>query len=113
MMAGGNRHSMDGEIQAGDAVVCHINGTLDLYLIATVLSAGVGDLTLSSGSTMTGQDAAIMRGYELRTDDQEVWLFGGSADAYVKAPSAEELLKRSRLSSRPGTSLPQIRRVTA
>ncbi len=28
--------------------------------------------------------AAIMRGYEQRRDDQDVWLFGGSAAAYIK-----------------------------
>jgi hypothetical protein len=79
-----NRHSMDGHIQAGDVVVSHVNGTLDLYIIATVLSA-LGDLTLHHVSTTKGQDAAILCGYEQRTDDQNVWLFGGSASAYVKA----------------------------
>jgi hypothetical protein len=28
--------------------------------------------------------AAIMRGYEQLRDDQDVWLFGGSAAAYIK-----------------------------
>jgi hypothetical protein len=83
-MAGGNRHSMDGQIQAGDVVVSHVNGTIDFYLIATVLSAE-GDLALHSVSTMKGQDDAIIRGYEQREGDQGVWLFGGSAAAYVKA----------------------------
>jgi hypothetical protein len=92
-MAGGNRHSLEGHIQAGDVVVSHVNGTLDLYIIATVLSAQ-GDLTLHHVSTMKGQDAAIMHGYEQRTDDQNVWLFAGSAAAYVKAPPAEELMSR-------------------
>jgi hypothetical protein len=82
-MASGNR-SMDGQIQAGDVIVSHVNGTLDFYIIATVLSS-VGDLTLHSVSTMKGQDAAVMRAYEQRKDDQDVWLFGGSAAAYVKA----------------------------
>jgi hypothetical protein len=93
-MAGGNRHSMDGQIQTGDVVVSHVNGTLDFYIIATVLSA-VEDLTLHSISTMKGQDAAIMRGYDQRKDDRDVWLFGGSAAAYVKAPPAEELMSRA------------------
>jgi hypothetical protein len=92
-MTGGNRYSMDGHIQTGDVVVSHVNGTLDFYIIATVLSA-VGDLTLHGVSTMKGQNAAIMRGYEQRTDDQHVWLFDGSAAAYVKAPPAEELMSR-------------------
>jgi hypothetical protein len=43
---------------------------------------------------MKGQDAAIIRGYEQREDDQEVWLFAGSAAAYVKAPTAEALMSR-------------------
>jgi hypothetical protein len=83
-MAGGNRHSMDGQIHAGDVVVSHVNGTIDLYLIATVQSAE-GDLALQSVSTMKGQDGAISRGYEQRDGDEDVWLFGGSAGAYVKA----------------------------
>jgi hypothetical protein len=93
LMAGGNRHSTDGPIRAGDVIVSHVNGTLDLYMIATVLSAQ-GDLTLHNVTTIKGQDVAIMRGYAQRTDDQDVWLFGGSAAAYVKAPSAEKLMSR-------------------
>jgi hypothetical protein len=69
LMAGGNRHSTDGPIRAGDVIVSHVNGTLDLYMIATVLSAQ-GDLTLHNVTT------------------------GGSAAAYVKAPSAEKLMSR-------------------
>jgi hypothetical protein len=76
---------MDGKIQAGDVVVSHVNGTFDFYIIATVLSA-VGDLTLSGISTMKGENAAIVRGYEQQKDGQAVWLFAGSAGAYVKAP---------------------------
>jgi hypothetical protein len=92
-MAAGNRHSKDGQIQKGDVVVSHINGTLDFYIIATVLSA-LDDLTLNSVSTMKGEDAAIMHGYGLRADGQDVWLFGGSAAAYVKAPTAEAVMSR-------------------
>ena len=88
-MAGGNRHSMDGQIQAGDVVVSHVNGTIDFYLIATVQSAE-GDLALHTVSTMKGQDDAIIRGYEQRDGDQDVWLFGGSAAAYVKAHRPKE-----------------------
>ena len=76
---------MDGRIQDGDVVVSHVNGTFDFYIIATVLSAA-GDLTLTAVSTMKGLDAAIVRGYEQQNDGQAVWLFPGSAGAYVKAP---------------------------
>ena len=83
-MTASNRHSMDGEIQAGDVVVSRVNGTVDLYVIATVQSA-VDDLTLHSVSTMKGQEAAIICAHEQRPSDQDVWFFGGSAAAYVKA----------------------------
>jgi hypothetical protein len=95
-MTGGHRHSRDRQILAGDVVVSHVNGTLDFYIIATVVSASQSDLTLDGVSTMKGQDAAIIRGYEQREDDQEVWLFAGSAAAYVKAPTAEALMSRGR-----------------
>jgi hypothetical protein len=65
-------------------VVSRVNGTLDLYLIATVVSA-VEDLSLHGVRTTSGQDAAIRCGYDQRTNDQRVWLFAGSAAAYVKA----------------------------
>lgn len=94
-MADAKRHSMDGTIQPGDVVVSHVNGTRDFYIIATVLST-VADLTLHSISTMMGQDAAILGGYERQKGDQAVWLFGGSAAAYVKAPPAEWLISRNR-----------------
>jgi hypothetical protein len=83
-----SRHSMDGPIRVGDVVVSHVNGTLDFYVIATVVSA-VEDLTLHCVLTTKGQDAAIKRGYEQRSDDQDVWLFAGSAAAYVKAPAPQ------------------------
>jgi hypothetical protein len=79
-----SRYSMDGPIRAGDVVVSRVNGTLDLFLIATVVSA-VDDLSLHAVRTTSGQDAAIRCGYDQRTDDQRVWLFAGSAAAYVKA----------------------------
>jgi len=93
-MTGGHRHSTDGQIVAGDVVVSHVNGTLDFYIIARVVSASHSDLTLDSVSTMKGQDAAIIRGYKQREDDQDVWLFAGSATAFVKAPTAEALMSR-------------------
>lgn len=94
-MTDAKRHSMDGTIQSGDVVVSHVNGTRDLYIIATVLSTA-GDLTLRSASTMTGEDAAVLAGYERLEAGQAVWLFGGSAAAYVKAPPAEWLISRHR-----------------
>jgi hypothetical protein len=89
------RHSMDGAIQSGDVVVSHVNGTRDFFIIATVLST-VGDLTLHGLSTMTGEDAAILGGYERVEAGQAVWLFGGCAAAYVKAPPAEWLISHHR-----------------
>ena len=82
---------MDGQIQPGDVVVSHVNGTRNVYIITTVLSTA-GDLTLHSISTMMEQDAAILRGYERRKEDQAVWLFAGCAGAYVKAPPAKRLV---------------------
>jgi hypothetical protein len=92
-MTDAKSHSMDGTIQSGDVVVSHVNGTRDFYIIATVLSTA-GDLTLHSVSTMTGEDAALLGGYERLKAGQAVWLFGGSAAAYVKAPPAEWLISR-------------------
>jgi hypothetical protein len=59
-MADDNRYSMDGRIQRSEIVVSQVNGTRDLYIIATVPSTE-GDLTLHDISTRTGQDAAIPR----------------------------------------------------
>jgi hypothetical protein len=92
---------MDQKIQPGDVVVSHVNGTRDFYIIATVLSTA-GDLTLHSISTMTGQHAAILGGHERQKGDQAVWLFDGSAAAYVRAPSAEWLIGCDR--PKPATS---------
>ena len=94
-MTDARRQSTDGTIQPGDVVVSHVNGTRDFYIVATVLSS-VGDLTLHSVSTMTGEDAAILGGYERVEAGQAVWLFGGAAAAYVKAPPAESLISRHR-----------------
>ena len=91
-MTGDNRHSMEGAIQPGDVIVSRVNGTRDLYIIATVSSAPRADLTLNSVSTMKGRNAALLRGQKQRQDDQNVWLFGGSATAYVKAPAVGELV---------------------
>jgi hypothetical protein len=51
------------QFQSGDVVVSHVNGTRDLFIIATVVST-VRDLTPHCVSTMTGEDAAILGGYE-------------------------------------------------
>jgi hypothetical protein len=99
-MADDNRHAMDEKIQPGDVVVSHVNGTRDFYIIATVLSTTAGDLTLHSISTMMGQDAAILYGYERQKDDQAVWLFAGSAGAYVKAPPCDTFDKPCRIPGR-------------
>jgi hypothetical protein len=82
-MAFGSYHSLDGPIQKGDVVVSRVNGTRDFYIIATVASAAE-DLTLDSVLTAKGQDTAINRALGERTDDRQVWLFAGSAAAYVK-----------------------------
>lgn len=102
IMADDNRHAMDETIQPGDVVVSHVNGTRDFYIIATVLSTA-GDLTLHSISTVMGQDAAIVCGYERQKDDHAVWLFAGSAGAYVKAPPCETVDKSWRIPRRAVT----------
>lgn len=83
---------MDGTISAGDVIVCRVNGTSDVYVIATVASGRVGELSLRGVSTMVGRDAAVRRGYRERKDDQQVWLFDGAAAGYVKTfmPGARE-----------------------
>jgi hypothetical protein len=83
-MSPGNRHSTEGEIESGDVVVSHVNGTSDLFVVATVLSA-VGDLVLDLVSTTKGRAAAIGRARAQCPAERDVWLFGGSAGAYVKA----------------------------
>jgi hypothetical protein len=75
---------VDGKIHAGDVVVCRVNGTSDLYVVGTVASGNVGELSLCSVSTTAGQDAALGRAYHDRLHDQPVWLFDGAASAYVK-----------------------------
>jgi hypothetical protein len=59
-------HSIDGTIESGDVVVSHVNGARDFYIIGTVYRT-VGDSALHSVSAMTGQDAAILGGYEPTT----------------------------------------------
>lgn len=75
---------MDGPIRAGDVVVCRVNGTSDLYVIGTVATGTVGELSLSSVTTIVGLVQAIERGYRDRTPEERVWLLDGAASGYVK-----------------------------
>jgi hypothetical protein len=75
---------MDGEIRAGDVIVCRVNGTSDFYVVGTVLSGKVGELSLRGVSTVVGHNPALRRGYHERMHDQRVWLFDGAAPAYVR-----------------------------
>jgi hypothetical protein len=73
----------DGTIRAGDVIVCRVNGTSNVYVVATVVSGRVGNLSLRGVSTVVGQDSALDRGYAERLDDRHVWLFDGAAAAFV------------------------------
>jgi hypothetical protein len=75
---------MDGSIRAGDVIVCRVNGTSDFYVVGTVVSGKVGELSLRGVSTTVGQVAALDGAYHDLLDDQRVWLFDGAASAYVK-----------------------------
>jgi hypothetical protein len=81
---------LDGTIRGGDVIVCRVNGTSDVYVVGTVNSGNVGELSLRGVSTTVGQGAALVRAYQDRLYDQRVWLFDGAASAYVKtsAPPA-------------------------
>jgi hypothetical protein len=75
---------MDGSVRAGDVVVCRVNGTSDLYVIGTVVTGTVGELSLSGVTTIVGLVQAIERGYRDRTPEERVWLFDGAASGHVK-----------------------------
>ena len=75
---------MDGEIRGGDVIVCRVNGTSDFYVVGTVVSGDVGDLSLRDMSTTNGRDVALGRAYRERLDPQQVWLFDGAASGYVR-----------------------------
>jgi hypothetical protein len=75
---------MDGQIHAGDIVVSRVNGTHDFYVIATVVSGAAGQLMLRDALTTSGRETALGRGYAQKQDDGRVWLFDGSAAAYVR-----------------------------
>jgi hypothetical protein len=74
----------DGTISSGDVIVCRVNGTSNFYVVATVVSGTVGNLSLRGASTVVGQDSALERGYDERLDDRQVWLFDGAAAAFVR-----------------------------
>ena len=75
---------MDGSIIVGDAVVCRVNGTSNLYVIGTVAAGKVGELALASVTTTVGLVRALECGYSGRTPSERVWLFDGAAPGYVK-----------------------------
>lgn len=81
---------MEGEIRGGDVIVCRVNGTTDFYVVGTVVSGEVGELSLRDVSTTIGRDVALVRAYRDRLDVQQVWLFDGAASGYVNtsAPPA-------------------------
>jgi hypothetical protein len=83
---------MDGSISLGDVIVCRVNGTSELYVVGTVAAGTVGDLSLSAVTTMVGLARAIAHGYHGRTPDERVWLFDGTASAYVKTTAPRSLL---------------------
>jgi hypothetical protein len=76
---------MDGPILADDVVVSRVNGTLDVYVIGTVVSGTAGYLRLHDVSAIDGLDKAIKQGYTRRSGEHRVWLFDGSAAGYVHA----------------------------
>ena len=78
---------MDGDVRPGDVIVCRVNGTSDLYVVGTVVSGRIGELSLCCVSTTTGRDAALAlayRGSDERMPASRVWLFDGAAAGYVK-----------------------------
>ena len=79
------------QIQAGDVVISRVNGTRDAYVVGTVASGMAGHVMLRDTLTTNGREAAIERGYTERQDDHRVWLFDGSAAAYVSAPDPKRL----------------------
>ena len=72
-------------IRPGDVVVSRVNGTRDVYVIGTVESGTPGQLMLRDPLATTGRASAIGRAHIVRQDDRRVWLFDGSAAAYVSA----------------------------
>jgi hypothetical protein len=75
---------MDGTVIVGDVIVCRVNGTADVYVVGTVVSGTVGELSLQRTSTMVGRDLALRRGYDEQAHERHVWLFDGAAAGFVK-----------------------------
>lgn len=82
---------MSGPIHASDVVVCRVNGTIDLYVVASVDSVEDG-LRLSGIEVSEGQSRSIQRGCDRQRNDQQVWLFDGSATGYVEATRVRDIL---------------------
>jgi hypothetical protein len=80
---------MDGPIRPGDVVVSRVNGTSEFYVVGTVVSGKAGELMLRDTLTTNGREPAIGRAYTERQEDHRVWLFDGSAKAYVKTLDPE------------------------
>ena len=83
---------MDTSVSVGDVVVCHVNGTLDLYVIGTVAASTIGGLSLSAVTTKVGLAPAIAQGYQDRTPDERVWLVNGNASGYIETTAPRSLL---------------------
>jgi hypothetical protein len=64
---------MDGTVIVGDVIVCRVNGTADVYVVGTVVSGTVGELSLQRTSTMVGRDLALRRGYDEQAHERHVW----------------------------------------
>ena len=85
---------MQGTVRVGDVVVCRVNGTSDLYVIGTVATGTVGELSLSGLTTRVGLHPAIERGYRGCTPAERVWLFDGAASGYVQTSAPRGQLYR-------------------
>jgi Tfp pilus assembly protein PilX len=57
----------------------------------TNVTAVAGEYRCACKAGQTNATPVRMRGYAQRTNDQNVWLFGGFAAAYVKAPTARNV----------------------
>jgi hypothetical protein len=69
-----------------------VNGTLDLYVIGTVAAGTIGELSLSTVTTMVGLARAIVQGYQDCSPDERVWLFDETASGYIETTAPRSLL---------------------
>ena len=83
---------MDLAIRAGDVVVCRVNGTKDLYVIGTVATGTVGELSLSGVTTIVGLAQATERAYRNRTPEERVWLLDGAGSGFVNTSAPRSQL---------------------